>query len=272
MRIAALSDIHGNLPAFEATLDHVKQQHVDYIVIVGDIVLGAPDSAACWHLACELGCPVVRGNGESFIAQYGTPDAKPEWDTEQFAPLQWAAREFSEAERKAIGVLPLTCGLPEISDVLFFHGSPRSEWDSIKAYTAEEMLREMFSGVSERFLIRGHNHSPQVRLWDDRMIVNCGSVGLPVDYNPSAQYLILEQNRNGWRIRHQSVPYDIDAALNRFHETGYLEATGPMGRLFMRSLATATTQIMPFLRYYKTWSEESDLTLTEAVDRFLSLF
>ena len=130
----------------------------------------------------------------------------------------------------------------------------------------------MFAGVSERFCVRGHNHNPQVRLWGERVIITCGSIGAPVDFNPAAQYLLLEQHREGWRIRHQSVAYDIDATLRRFQETGYLEAAGPMGRLFIRSVATATNQIMPFLKYYRRWSAESDIPLSEAVERFLNLY
>ncbi len=272
MRIAALSDIHGNLPAFEAALDHVKKQNVDQIIIVGDIVLGAPDSAACWKLACELDCPIVQGNGESYIARYGTPDADPIWSTEKFGPLQWAAQQFSVEERKTLGALPLTCRIPEVSDLLFFHSSPRSNQEPLRSYTPEDKLKEIFLGVTERYLVRGHQHNPQVRLWEDHIIINCGSVGIPVDYNPTAQYLLLEQHSNGWHIRHQSVDYDVDATLRRFRESGYLKAAGPMGRLEMRSIATATPQIPPFQRYYKEWSDEADITLSEAVDRFLNLF
>ena len=272
MRIAALSDIHGNLLAFEAALEHVAKQQIDQIVIVGDIVLGAPDSAACWKRACELGCPIVRGNTETFVTKYGTPEADPQWSTEQFGPLQWAAQQFSADERRLLGALPLTHKFPETPDLLFFHSSPRSEWDDLRAYTSESELRELFTDTSERYFVRGHHHNPQVQLWEERVIINCGSVGLPDDCHVVAQYVLLEQFRDGWRIRHQAVPYDVEATLHRFHETGYLEFAGPMSRLLMRQVATATVQVMPFLEYYKRWRTESDITLSEAVDRFLTLF
>ncbi len=179
MRIAALSDIHGNLPALEAVLDHVEKQNVDLIVIVGDVVIGSPDSAACWKIVRDLGCPVLRGNGESYLARFGTEDADPRWESEQFGPIQWGAGEFSPEERRILGDLPLTYRPPDTDDILFFHATPRSEYGSMKAYTPEEELEEIFAGIDERYLIRGHQHNPQVRLWKDRAIVNCGSVGLP---------------------------------------------------------------------------------------------
>lgn len=272
MRIAAISDIHGNLPALEAALDHVERQQVDQVVVVGDVVMGSPDSKACWDTVCELGCPVVKGNGESYMARYGTAEADPQWETEQFGPMQWAANEFTEDERRALGDLPLTYRPPDTHDILFFHASPRSEYESMKAYTPEDELEEMFAGVDEGYLVRGHQHNLQVRLWNSRAIINCGSVGLPVDYNPDAQYVLLDQRKDGWHVRHQAVPYDVDALLRRVRETDYMKVAGPMGRLHVRAVATGTNQIMAFLRYYKKWQSDGDIGLGEAVDRFLNLY
>jgi hypothetical protein len=127
----------------------------------------------------------------------------------------------------------------------------------------------MFAGVSERTIIRAHNHTCQVRLWGDRQIVTTGSVGLPLDGNPTAQYLILERDGRGWQFEHQSVPYDMDAALRRFDETGYMADVGPMAHLFRREVATAAHHMVPFLRAYARWHRE-DLSLARAVERFLS--
>src|SRR5262245_26578719 len=169
MRIAILADIHGNLPAFEAALDHVAGQHVDQLIIAGDIVVGAPDSAACWRLARSLGCPIVRGNHERYLAHYGTPSAAPEWESEQFAPLRWAVAQFTQAERAAIAQLPLALRDPGWPDLLIVHASARSDKDSVAAYTPDSELAAMFPAVQERLIVRAHNHVGQVRLWDDRM-------------------------------------------------------------------------------------------------------
>jgi predicted phosphodiesterase len=68
MRLALLSDIHGNLPAFEAALAHATQQGYDQMVILGDVVVGAPDTADCWPLAKSLDVPIVRGNHGRYVA------------------------------------------------------------------------------------------------------------------------------------------------------------------------------------------------------------
>lgn len=272
LRIAALSDIHGNFPAFEAALEHVAQQNVDRIVIVGDIAVGAPDSVACWRLACESGGVIVKGNGDDYIARFGTPAANPNWTTEErYGPIRWAAQQFSEEERRAIDALPMTHKFPDLPNLLFFHASPNG-FDGIKAYTPDGKMQELLGDVTERYLVRGHQHNPQVRLWEDHIIVNCGSVGMPVDQSLAAQYLLLDQYRDGWHLRHQFVDYDVDTTLRRFHDTGYLETVGPLARLEMRHIATGTTQVSVFVRYYKKWVTESDISLSDAVDRFLNLY
>ncbi len=128
----------------------------------------------------------------------------------------------------------------------------------------------MFPETPERCIIRGHYYVAQVRLWEDRLIVTTGSAGLPLDGHPTAKYLLLDRRGDRWQIRHQSVPYDMDAALRRFHDTGYLAAAGPMARLFLREVATASHHLVPFLRAYAGWSKEAALPLAEAVDRFLN--
>lgn len=271
MRIAVLADIHGNLPAFEAALKHVSQQKVDQMILAGDIVNGAPDSKACWDLALSSGCPILRGNQERYVAHYGTSKASPLWSMEQFAPVKWTVEQLSEQDRQCMEQLPLTLRLPEAPDIFFVHATERDDHDTVASHTPEQALHDKFPTAQERYILRAHNHFGQVRVWEKGFIVTCGSVGLALDSNPTAQYLLLDREKNGWSIQHQSVPYPVDAAVSRFHDTGYLAAVGPMGRLFFREVVTASPQIVPFLRLYAQWSKAGDIQLSQAVDRFLSL-
>lgn len=271
MRIAILADIHGNLPAFEAALKHVSQQKVDQIIIAGDIVVGSPDSDACWTLALSLGCPILRGNHERYVGHFGTTQASPLWSLEQFAPLQWTVDQFSEQDRQRMEQLPLNLRLPEAPNLFVVHASERDDHDTIESHTPEQVLHDMFPSAQARYIIRAHNHFGQVRVWEKGFIITCSSVGLPLDSNPTAQYLLLEQVKNEWKIQHQSVPYPLEATLSRFHDTNYLTSVGPMGHLFYREVVTASHQIVPFLRLFAQWSKQEDISLSRAVDRFLSL-
>jgi predicted phosphodiesterase len=266
MRIAVLADIHGNLPAFEAALEHVSHQAVDQLIIAGDIVVGAPDTAACWRLAQSLPATILRGNHERYVGDYGTTAADPSWASPQYAPVQWGVAQLTEAERQALRQLPAFLRLPEL---LVVHASFRNDRDTITGYTPEAQLPLMFSGVKERYIVRGHNHLCTVRPWGEQLIITAGSVGLPLDGQPTAQYLLLEQHSNGWQLHYQSVAYDLQATVRRFYESGYLEAAGPMARLFLREVLTAAPHFVPFLRLYSQWSQQAPLSLEAALVRFL---
>jgi len=270
MRIAIIADIHGNLPALDAALTFIGRLQVDRLLVLGDIVVGSPDSAGCWERIKALRCPVLRGNHERYVFDLGTERAKPEWSQLQFGPVQFAAAQLGDAARRELAELPTTIRLPEVPGVLFVHGSARNDTDLVFPYTAESDLGPMFAGATERWILRGHNHYAGVRLWGDRRIVTVGSVGLPLDGTPAAQFTVIEGSARNWTVQQHAVPYDIGAVIRRSRETGYVEQAGPMARLFLREVETAAFHILPFLKWQKEQQASGDkLPLAEAVERFL---
>ena len=265
MRIAIIADIHGNLLALKAVLAHIETLRVDRIVVAGDIVVGAPDSPACWDLVKSLGCPVLRGNHERYVFDLGTERAKPEWSLPQFGPVQFAAAQLGATARRELAALPTTLRMSEAPDVFFAHGSARNDTDLVFPYTSDADIEPMFAGVGERWLVRGHNHYSGVRFWGERRIVTVGSVGLPLDGTLAAQYSVLERKADDWSLQTYSVSYDIDTAVKRFVDSGYLDEAGPMARLFMREVETASSHIVPFLHW---WKSHPTILLAEAVEQF----
>ena len=192
------------------------------------------------------------------------------WWTEQFGPLQFSVSQFSDAERMELGALPPNHRLPEAPDVLFYHANPRNDMDIIRSWTTDENVARNFAGVDGEVFVGGHTHTQYIREWRGRRIVVCGSVGATNDHSAGAQYVLLEGSGGAWRIEHRDVAYDVKQTLRRFEETNYLQKTGPIGRLFVRGVATSTNQLMPFLKWYKT--EARNVELSKAVDRFLNLY
>ena len=274
MRLAVLADIHGNLPAFEAALAHARQQGYDQMVLLGDMVVCAPDSAGCWHLAGSLGVPMLRGNHERYVAHYGTPQASPLWTSAQFAPVQWAVEQLTGTERQEMGELPTQLRLDDWPDLLLVHACVRSDRENVFAHTPESDLVTMFAGAEEGWIVRGHDHASQTRIWGGRTIVTVGSVGLPMYGGAYAHYTLLEQTASGYRIQHHAVEYDLGRSVERFYSSGYLEQAGPMARLFLRELVTASQYLVPFLQWYgqQHQAESSREDLEQAVDRFLNAF
>lgn len=268
MRIAILADIHGNLAALEAALAEVERLSPDLVVVAGDVVNGAPDSAACWERVKALGGPVLRGNHERYVFDFGTERAAPEWSTPRFGPVQTCVADLSPSQREELAALPLTWRDCQAPDLVIVHASLRSDRESILPYTPDNLLQPMFASQDlPSLIVRGHDHQCAIRHWNGRRIVTAGSVGLPLDGNPAAQFTLLERRAGGWDVRHIAVPYDVDATLRRFRETDYLDRAGPVGRLLLREVATAGHHLVPFLRFYERAREEG-LTLDRAVDRF----
>ena len=269
MRIAVLADIHGNLAALEAVLEELGRLRPDRLLVLGDVVDGAPDSIACWRRVRELGVPVLRGNHERYVFDFGTERASPEWSMPHFAPVRWAVAQCEGAVCEELRALPMSHRYDDAPELLFVHASLRSDQDSIFAHSPDALIEPMFPGIREPWIIRGHNHLPGTRSWGDRTIVNLGAVGLPLDGHLAAQFAVLERGRDGWRARHLAVPYDVDATIRRFRESGYLEAGGPMARVFLREVATATHHFVPFLRHYGHAIREGRIDAAIALERFL---
>jgi predicted phosphodiesterase len=205
MRLAVLADIHGNLQAFEAVLDHAQKQEVDQLVLAGDLVNLLPDSRACWDLAQALKLPMVRGNHERYVFHYNTPEADPFWYSEAFKGLGLVVAQFSEAERTHMACLPLhLC----FEDLLIVHASYRKDNDLVRVDTPVAELRDMFAPTTERFILRGHNHHSYTVKFAGRQIETVGSAGLPLDGTPEAKYVIVEKTTEGWVIERQRVKYE----------------------------------------------------------------
>ena len=267
MRLAVLADIHGNLGALEAVLEHVSKQNVDQIIVAGDVVNVFPGSKRCWDLVTSLGCLVLRGNHERYIYDYGTPEAQPDWAAERFKLLAWMRQQFTAQDLETMRGLPLTHHLPGL---LVTHATPRDEFESVLETTPPEVLREMFGGTAEPFIVRGHNHVWREHRWDQRVLVTVASLGMPLNGRREAQYALLTGEGGAWRLEQRYVPYDLQPLLAELRSETYLATAGPVGAVFTRELETAKPHILSFLSRYLTAVDRGELTLRQAVDEFLA--
>ena len=240
MRIAVFGDVHGNLAALEAVLAEIDRLKPDHIIGMGDYIDGAPDSIACWRRVRERGIPLLRGNHERYVFDFGTERASPEWSAAHFSPVRWAVKQCPDPVRADMAALPISMRLVGAPELFFAHASARSDHDSVFFHTPDHVLAPMFQGVTEPVIVRAHNHLAGNLDWAGGKIVNIGSVGIPLDGHTLAQYAVLEDRPGaGWSVRHHGVSYDVALTLRRFKESGYLEEGGPMARLFLREIATA---------------------------------
>jgi putative phosphoesterase len=217
MRLAALYDIHGNLPALEATLSEVDAGGFDLIVVGGDVALG-PMPRETLDLLIARGPQVrfLRGNCDRDMAatSSGAPQPGGAWE----ARLRWAAERITPIQRELLGALPptLTLEIDGLGAVLFCHGTPRSDDEIITRHTPDRRLIEVLTEVRERVVVCGHTHVQFDRHIGDRRLVNAGSVGLPYEGRPGAYWAAL-----GPEVELRRTPYDLERAVQAMRSSGF---------------------------------------------------
>lgn len=220
MRVAALYDIHGNLPALEAVLQEVRRLGVDQLVVGGDVVPGPmPRETLDYLLNLNMPVQFIRGNGEVSVLEQiaGKEPSVPE---HLRAILRWTADELYAEHRKLLSEWPKTLGLEihGLGKVLFCHATPRDENECFTRLTPEDRLLPIFEGLDSAVVICGHTHMQFDRMVGKVRVVNAGSVGMPFG-EPGADWLLLDQDL---QLRHTS--YDLTEAAERIRETGYPQA------------------------------------------------
>jgi putative phosphoesterase len=203
-RIAALYDIHGNLPALEAVVGGLD---ADLVVVGGDVASG-PFPAETLELLRSLPMPVrfVRGNADRVLDLDGIPEPN------RSARL-WVAERLGEENVRFLADLPLDV---VVEGVRFCHGAPGSDTVVITRVTPDERLRRLLDGVEEQVVVCGHTHVQFDRTVDGTRVLNAGSVGAPYEAEPAAYWLEL-----GPEPRFRRTDYDVPAAVERIRATGY---------------------------------------------------
>ncbi len=219
MRIAALYDIHGNLPALEAVLKDVNQARPDLILVGGDIITG-PMPRATLERLLDPGDRVrfIGGNADrEVVAAFDGLPFDPNLPQDVREVTTWVAKQLDRSYRDFLAGLPEQASLSveNVGDVLFCHGSPRSDEEIVTAATPEARLREILAGVKQNVVVCGHTHMQFDRRIDRVRVVNAGSVGMPYG-EPGAYWLLL-----GPEVMLRRTDYNLEQAAKRIRRSGY---------------------------------------------------
>lgn len=221
MRLAVISDIHGNRFALEAVLEDIEHERVDAILNLGDHLSGPVDPAGTADLLASVAQVAIAGNHERTVL---APDRAND-RIDSFVADRLTATHFDWMR-----ALPATS---VYGDAVFLcHGTPRSDtqpwlnnwWSNRKTTLPDEAtVTAHAEGFDYPLLLCGHTHLARVvRLRDGRLIVNPGSVGLQIVHGaPDARYAVVEKRQRGWMAALKAVPYDTDAAVRAAAENGF---------------------------------------------------
>jgi predicted phosphodiesterase len=214
-RVAALYDVHGNLPALDAVLAELEE---DWLVVVGGDVAAGPWPAEVVERLRALRDRVrwVRGNADRELA--AVPEQRPGGPPPEV--IEWVRARLSEEQ------LAFVTGLPErqsvdvegLGRVLFCHATPRSDEDLLTRISPDERWAAALGGVDERTVVVGHTHVQFDRRVGETRLINAGSVGMPYEAEPGAYWALLGPN-----VELRRTPYDTDAATKAIADAGWPE-------------------------------------------------
>ncbi|MBI1742591.1 metallophosphoesterase family protein [Candidatus Acetothermia bacterium] len=223
MRIAIISDIHGNLVSFETVLKEINREKLDQIVCLGDVAAFGPQPREAIARLKSLNCPVVMGNADVELLSSPSVEITDEHARRIAKMATWGATQLSQSDLDFIRTFQPTVEVPLDGEknLLCFHGSPRSNTEIIRATTPDEELGSILSGFYASIMVGGHTHTQMIRRFGETIVMNPGSIGLPYEFSwakkeevrnpPWAEYALISYEKEKLGIELRRVPVDIQA-------------------------------------------------------------
>ena len=277
MKLAVLSDIHGNWPALAATIADIDAWRPDLVLVDGDIVNSGPSNVACWAAirdrAATEGWVVLRGNHEEYVAEWLSdtgPRAGPAYDRIRLS--EWTFRQLNDkAAVAAMAALPerWDFAAPDGARLAALHASRLGNRAGIYPFTTDDEARaKMIPGAA--VFITAHTHIPHQRTLDGTQIVNVGSVGLPGDGDGRASYARLAWRRGrGWTAQIARVAYDRATAERDFFTSGFIDEAGPEAEMALVEFRAARDARTRWRAIYGEQVLRGELSLAASIRRFL---
>jgi putative phosphoesterase len=224
-RVAVITDIHANLPAFEAVLEAVERTDVDAVYCGGDLVGYGPHPNEVCRLIERRGIPTIYGNYDYAIAR-DLEDCGCAYRDQQDRELgqlsvAWTLRHTDQRSKDFMRALPFDLRF-EMGDrrVRLVHGSPRKVNEYLFADKPARTFERIAAGADCDVLVFGHTHQPWVREYGGVLFVNCGSVGKPKDGDPRASFAVLQLDDGEVVADIDRVDYDLAAVAREVESAG----------------------------------------------------
>ncbi|HEY1351167.1 MAG TPA: metallophosphoesterase family protein [Ktedonobacteraceae bacterium] len=234
MKLALISDIHGNLCAFDAVLQDIRRRNVEQILCLGDIVTCGPQPRETLARLQEVGCPTVLGNTDAWVVEPRLRTYSDLYGQRLQDVESWASQQLTEQDRAFLKTLRPTIAWPldEKATLLAYHGSPRSFLERVDPATPAQRLDEYFADSPQtQILVGGHTHQQLFLRHKDKLILNPGSVGQSLDRirarveegarnPPWGEYAILNSEGKQFSVELLRVPFDIELFLDLLARRG----------------------------------------------------
>jgi putative phosphoesterase len=234
MRLAVISDIHGECFALDQVLQDIHRQGIEQIVCLGDALQGGSQPSETLARLRELNCPVVMGNADAWLISGQQTSEGEEPSEQQRAVRDWSLAQLSEGDVAFIQQFRFTFEIPLEGGkkLLCFHGSPRSFDEIILPGTPDDVVRQYLGGHDATLMCGGHTHTQQMRRLGNSWYVNPGSVSLAYNWeftdlaqgnvrvDPWADYAIITSEGASLGITFRHVPYDVNELFHIIRASG----------------------------------------------------
>jgi putative phosphoesterase len=209
MRVAIVSDVHGNLVALEAVLADLERTRPDLVAHGGDLAFNGPRPVECVDRVRELGWPGVIGNMDQALEGHISERR-----------VGWAREQVGDERSAWLQALPMDWHHED--GIGLVHAVPGDLWQAVQPETDDAELRAIYGPLGEAIAVYCHIHRPYVREIGDLTVANSGSVGLPFDGDQRPSYLLVEDGH----VHVRRVDYDVERAIADVMASGLPEPHG----------------------------------------------
>lgn len=246
-KIAVLSDIHSNYTAFKACLEDLKKYSINHVLFLGDYVSDYPEPLKTMNLLYEV-CKnypttLIRGNREDYLA-----NPSSSWQpSSKNGSIYYTYHQLRKKDLEFLNALPKTkvFQLENTDPILMVHGSPKSSTEPL--LKGEEKTFEYLNKIEQKVLLAGHTHIPYIDYYNNKMIVNVGSVGTNVIGDNTLQYAILSWKNDHWVPSLQKITYDYKKEQERIVQSDFPSYAFYWAAAAYKNLETGENEILKLL-------------------------
>ncbi|MCX7709148.1 MAG: metallophosphatase family protein [Clostridia bacterium] len=225
MKFAAIGDIHSNLYALESVLADIAKKDVDFIICTGDSLGYSPFPNEVLHLLRKNHVLSIQGNYEKAVGNFemicGCDYKEPRLIELAALSMEFTNKHISDENRNYIKNLPKHIRLhSEAFDILVVHGSPRRINEPL--YEGSGELKEVLENMNENVLVCGHTHEAFYQQINGKHVINCGTVGKPVNGSIDATYTLIDIIGSTISVQLERISYDVEKAAKAIEENDEL--------------------------------------------------
>lgn len=244
MKIAIISDLHGNIDALESVLYDIKIENCTKIFCLGDIAMAGPEPSTTISKVQELmkskDFHIIQGNTDNMLSvfSFDTHNTILKVNAVMASAYLADSQLLNEEEKNFLKNLPEKEEIELFGiKILLVHGSPRKNNENIYPNLKIEEVEEMIKGTNANIIFCGHTHMPcGYQTNTEQTVVNVGSVGRPFSDVPDSCYAIMDINENNstYTLKHKFVKYDVEKAAKKIEQRGF-EGSEKLAKMLIKA-------------------------------------